>query len=60
MQLEQEQKQKEEMKTNHERILKSFQNDQRQSVIGKEEVKTQINELQAKHQDEMQALTDNY
>ena len=48
------------MKKNHERILKSFQNDQRQSVIGKEEVKNQINELHQKHQDEMQNLTDSY
>ena len=48
------------MKVNHERILKSFQYDQRQSVIGKEEFKQQINELQQKHQDEMQNLTDNY
>ena len=39
LQLEQEQKQKDEMKVNHERILKSFQYDQRQSVIGKEEFK---------------------
>ena len=39
LQLEQEQKQKEEMKLNHERILKSFQDNARQSVIGKEEAK---------------------
>lgn len=39
LQLEQEQKQKEEMKNNHERILKSFRDTERQSVIGKEEAR---------------------
>lgn len=53
LQLEQEQKQKEEMKLNHERILKSFRDNERQSVIGKEEVKNQINELSQAHQDEI-------
>ena len=48
------------MKLNHDRILKSFQNDQRQSVIGKEEVKNQINEINQKHQDEIAMLTDSY
>jgi len=48
------------MKANHERILKSFQNDQRQSVIGKEEVKNQINEINQKHQDEIAMLNDSY
>ena len=60
LQLEQEQKQKEEMKLNHERILKSFQNSQRESVIGKEEAKNQINELSQAHQDEIQQLSDTY
>ena len=45
LQLDQEHKQKEEMKNNHERILKSFQTSQRESVIGKEEAKNQMNEL---------------
>ena len=45
LQLEQEQKQKEEQKLNHERILKSFRDSERASVIGKEEAKNQINEL---------------
>ena len=33
------------MKNNHERILRSFQTSQRESVIGKEEAKNQMNEL---------------
>ena len=49
LQLEQEQKQKEEMKLNHERILKSFRDSERQSVIGKEEARSQINELNQAH-----------
>ena len=48
------------MKLNHERILKSFQNSQRESVIGKEEAKNQINELSQAHQDEIQQLSDTY
>jgi len=39
LQLEQEQKQKEENKMNHERIMKSFRDTERQSVIGKEDAK---------------------
>ena len=54
LQLEQEQKQKEEMKLNHERILKSFRDSERQSVIGKEEAASQINEINQAHQDEIQ------
>ena len=53
LQLEQEQKQKEEQKLNHERILKSFRDTERQSVIGKEEAKNQLNELNQAHQDEI-------
>lgn len=53
LQLEQEQKQKEEQKLNHERILKSFRDTERQSVIGKEEAKNQLNELNQVHQDEI-------
>ena len=53
LQLEQEQKQKEEMKLNHERILTSFRENDRASVIGKEEAKNQINELNQAHQDEI-------
>ena len=45
---------------NHERILKSFRDSERQSVIGKEEAKNQINELNQAHQDEIQTLTDTY
>ena len=37
------------MKLNHEQILRSFQNSQRESVIGKEEAKNQINELSQAH-----------
>lgn len=60
LQLEQEQKQKEEQKVNQERILKSFQDSARQSVIGKEEAKNQLNELNEAHQDEIQQLTETY
>ena len=60
LQLDQEHKQKEEMKNNHERILKSFQTSQRESVIGKEEAKNQMNELTQRHQDEIQQLSDTY
>ena len=49
LQLDQEHKQREEMKNNHERILKSFQTSQRESVIGKEEAKNQMNELTQRH-----------
>ena len=49
LQLEQEQKQKEEMKLNHERIMKSFRDTERASVIGKDEAKSQVNELNAAH-----------
>ena len=49
LQLEQEQKQKEEQKLNHERIMKSFRDTERASVIGKEEAKSQINELSQAH-----------
>ena len=41
------------MKLNHERILKSFRDSERQSVIGKEEARSQINELNQAHQDEI-------
>ena len=45
LQLEQEQNQKAEQKLNHERILKSFRDSERQSVMSKEDAKNQINEL---------------
>ena len=45
---------------NQERILKSFQDSARQSVIGKEEAKNQLNELNEAHQDEIQQLTETY
>ena len=48
------------MKLNHERILKSFRDNERQSVIGKEEAKNQINELNQAHQDEITQLTETY
>ena len=48
------------MKKNHERILKSFRDTERQSVIGKEEAKNQIDELGLAHQEEIQQLNDTY
>jgi len=49
LQLEQEQKQKEENKLNYDRMLQGYQNNERQSVIGKEEASKQINELNQAH-----------
>lgn len=60
LQLEQEQKQKEEMKLNHERIMKSFRDTERASVIGKEEANQKISELNEAHQDEIQKINDHY
>jgi hypothetical protein len=34
---------------NHERIMKSFRDTERQSVIGKEDAKAQLNELNTAH-----------
>ena len=40
--------------------MKSFRDNERQSVIGKQEAKNQIAQIQQAHQDEMQQLNDTY
>ena len=40
--------------------MKSFRDTERASVIGKEEAKSQINELSQAHQDEISTLTETY
>jgi hypothetical protein len=45
VQLEQERNQRQEEKRNHDRMLKSIQSSQRESVIGKEEASKQLEDL---------------
>lgn len=53
MQLEQERSQRQDDKRNYERMLKSIQNSQRESVIGKEEAAKQLEEVKAEYQQEV-------
>ena len=56
MQLEQERNQRQEEKRNHDRMLKSIQSSQRESVIGKEEATKQLDDLKDQFQAECQNM----
>ena len=60
VQLDQERSQRQEEKRNHDRMLKSIQSSQRESVIGKEEATKQLDELKNQFQLELQRCQDQY
>lgn len=60
VQLDQERSQRQEEKRNHDRMLKSIQSSQRESVIGKEEATKQLDDLKNQFHLELQRYQDQY
>jgi hypothetical protein len=60
VQLDQERGQRQDEKKNHDRMLKSIQSSQRESVIGKEEATKQLDDLKNHFQQECHGLQDQY
>jgi len=59
-QLDEEKKKSEEQKQAHESMLKSLQSSNRESVIGREEAQTKINEAEQKFMNERKKQEDQY